>query len=414
MRHDPAKTPLSVERLDASALAGLDAAAWDALSANALVENPFYAREVVLAALATIDSGTELEALAVKGGEGGSELLGLFPYRLKHFPFKTAEAACNLYQFSSTPLIRRDAAKPVLGAWLDAALHDDDLPRFWQFKHADLGSALMPVLDAALAERFLDKLAVNTYRRPHLTRVQGGFEAHRQCVLRKRRLKDIKRNLRRLGALGAMRFERASEPALVGRRLEQFLALENAGWKGAASTAFLAGSDHAAFARAAFAPRADGKGLVSIDSLLLDETPIAMSLNLQARDTAFTPKCAYDERYRRFSPGLVLEYLIIQAFYEGGAVADMDAATTQDGHVLAGLWNGYKTMGTLVVGPGDWRLRAIASFAERMHASRELAKSVLGRGQAQPPAKAARASAWAKGGMLIPWALGLAAAFSAE
>jgi hypothetical protein len=49
-----------------------------------------------------------------------------------------------------------------------------------------------------------------------------------------------------------------------------------------------------------------------------------------------------------------------------------------------------------------------------MHASRELAKSVLGRGQVQPPAKAARAVPWAKGGMLIPWALGLAAAFGAE
>jgi CelD/BcsL family acetyltransferase involved in cellulose biosynthesis len=411
MRHDLTNAPLSVERLDARALARLDAGAWDDLSAAALVENPFYAREIVLAALATIDSGTELEALAVKNR--GGKLLGLFPYRLKHLPFKTADAACNLYQFSATPLVHRDTAKQVLGAWLDATLHAADLPRFWQFKHVDLGSAVMPVLDEALAERFLNKHAVNTYRRPHLIRMQGGFDTHNACVLRKRRLKDIKRNLRRLGALGALRFERASEPALVARRLEQFLELENAGWKGEAGTAFLAGSEDAAFARAAFAPRADGKSLVSIDSLLLDEAPIAVSLNLQVRDTAFTPKCAYDERYRRYAPGLVLEYLIIQAFYEDSTAVDMDAATTQDGHVLSGLWNGYKTMGTLVVGPDDWRLRAVASFAERMHASRELAKSMLGRGQV-PPAKAAKAGPWAKGGMLIPWALGLAAAFSAE
>jgi hypothetical protein len=39
---------------------------------------------------------------------------------------------------------------------------------------------------------------------------------------------------------------------------------------------------------------------------------------------------------------------------------------------------------------------------------------MLGRGQGQPPAKAAKAGPWAKGGMLIPWALGLAAAFGAE
>lgn len=109
----------------------------------------------------------------------------------------------------------------------------------------------------------------------------------------------------------------------------------------------------------------------------------------------------------------MLEYLIIQAFYEEGDAVDMDASTTQDGHVLSGLWNGCKTMGTLVVGPDDWRLRAVAGFAERMHASRELAKSMLGRGQVQPPGRTAKAEAWVKGGMLIPWALALVAAFSA-
>lgn len=288
MRHDLVTPPLSVERLDTRALAALDAGAWDDLSADALVENPFYARDFVLAALATVDHGTEMEALAVKGSCG--ELLGLFPYRLKHFPFRTADAACNVYQCSATPLIRRDAAKAVLGAWLDAILYAEDMPRLWQFRHVDLGAALMPLLDEALAERALLRLAVNTYRRPHLTRVQGGLDAHRECVLRKRRLKDIKRNLRRLGDLGALRFERAKEPGLVARRLEQFLALENAGWKGETGTAFLAKREDAAFARAAFAPREAGKRLVTIDSLLLDEVPIAMSLNLRRATQLSRPR----------------------------------------------------------------------------------------------------------------------------
>ena len=412
MKHETARSQLGVERLDERALAHLDARAWDDLSTGALVENPFYAREFVLAGLDTIDSGAELEALAVKGT--GGELLGLFPYRLRHLPFKTADAACNLYQFCSTPLVRRDAAKLVLGAWLDAVLHAEDLPRFWQFKHVDLGSALMPLLDEALAARSLHRLAVNTYRRPHLTRVQGGPDTHNRRVLRKRRLKDIKRNMRRLEELGALRFERAREPALVAWRLDQFLKLENSGWKGETRTAFLAKREDAAFARAAFTPCAGGKGLVTIDSLLLDGTPIAMSLNLQARDTAFTPKCAYDERYRRYAPGLVLEYLIIQAIYDEGSAVDMDAATTEEGHVLSGLWNGWKKMGTLIVGPDDWRLRAIARFAERMHASRELAKFMLGCGRRHPEPGSAKARAWTKGGLLIPWALGLAAALGAE
>src|SRR5687767_13941894 len=82
---------LSVEHLDAQGLRALDAAEWDALSAGALVENPFYAREVVLAGLDTIDSGVHLEALVVWGER--RELLGLFPYERRHLPFETADAA---------------------------------------------------------------------------------------------------------------------------------------------------------------------------------------------------------------------------------------------------------------------------------------------------------------------------------
>ena len=63
---------------------------------------------------------------------------------------------------------------------------------------------------------------------------------------------------------------------------------------------------------------------------------------MRARDTAFTPKCTYDEDYRRFSPGFLLEYFVIEAFYAGDGASEMDACTTSDGHVIAGFWNGAK------------------------------------------------------------------------
>ncbi len=250
MKHERLESPLSVECLDRDGLARLDVSEWDA---NALVENPFYSRDVVLAGLDTIDEGTPLEALAIRGQ--GRRLLGLFPFRRRRLPFETADAACNLYQLSCMPLIQRDQALPVLGAWLDTVRGASGLPRFWQFRHMHLDSRFVQLLEGALAGRSLGSVALNLYRRPHLTRLEGGIDCHLEHVLPKRRLKDIQRNLRRLRELGSLRFERTRDPALVERRFEQFLALENSGWKGERGTAFLANSTDAAFARAAFAPR---------------------------------------------------------------------------------------------------------------------------------------------------------------
>lgn len=403
MKHERLEAALRIECLDAEGLAQLDAAEWDDLSANALVENPFYSHEVILAGLETIDSATPLEALVIRGSE--HLLLGLFPFRRRRLPFETADAACNLYQHSCTPLIRREHALPVLGAWLDAVRGAGDLPRFWRFRHMHLDSRFVELLDGALTARSLRRVAVSFYRRPHLTRLESGIESHLQQVLPKRRLKDIRRNIRRLRELGSLRFERARDAALVERRLEQFLELENSGWKGERGTAFLSNSKDAAFARAAFAPREDGAGLVTIDSLLLDDRPLAVSINLQARDTAFTPKGAYDERYRSYCPGLVLEYLVIKAFYEDSETVDMDAATTEDGHVLQGFWNDWKAMGTVIAGPDDWRLGITMTAARCAYALRECAKRVFGQGR-HLFRKAG--NQWGKWARPVPWAIGLA------
>ena len=402
--------PLTVEHLDARALARLDADAWDALSRDALVENPFYARQYVLAGLLTIDRTAPLEALAVR--DAARTLLGLFPYRTRRFPFANAYGACNVYQPSCTPLVHRDHAAAVIGAWLDAIDIRAGIPQFWQLRHVDLASPLTAVIDAELACRGLLRLVVNSYQRPRLTRLPGGLNHHLASVLSKSRLKDLQRNLRRLRELGTVRFERAREPGLVGRRFEQFLAMENAGWKGDSGTAILARDRDADFARAALAPRGDAPGMVSIDALLLDERPIALSVNMQAREATFTPKCTYDEAYRRFSPGFVLEYLVIEAFYQDDGATEMDACTTSDGHVISGFWNGTKPIGTLIVGPDTWQTHLLARSAQATHAARERLKRALRRLPLRHWSKRLAAARRPNVGWRVPWAAALATAIT--
>jgi CelD/BcsL family acetyltransferase involved in cellulose biosynthesis len=368
-------TGVATEILDAAALRSLDAAEWDALSASALEDNPFYARQHVLAGLDTIDQTAGLRALAVRTGVGG-RLSGLFLFRDRIFPALGATAASNLYQFAGTPLVHRDHAGPVIAAWLEA-LASGIVPRRWRLPHVALGGAFMRTATRLATEQGIAVLPVCEYQRAMLRRLPGGLEEHCGTAMPKGRLKDIRRRLRRLGECGALRFERTGDPELVAQRVEEFLRLEDAGWKGAAGTSFLADPVHAEFARRAYGGRGAAKGLAAVDSLLLDGRPIAINVNIQTGSTMFTPKCAFDEDFRRFSPGLVLEYLVIEAFYADESCADMDSATTVDGHVLQGLWNAEKSMATVIVGPRGWRTAALAKIHVQRQALKERARKAL-------------------------------------
>nr|WP_246472962.1 GNAT family N-acetyltransferase [Pelagibacterium limicola] len=214
--------------------------------------------------------------------------------------------------------------------------------------------------------------------------MSDGFAAHVEAVIGSKRAKEVQRSLRRLRELGEVRFERTTDPDLVRWRVEAFLEMEHSGWKGERGTSFLSNPAHAAFAREAFGHSGAEDGYVVVDSLLLDNKPIAISINIGTGGILFTPKCAFDERYRKFGPGIVLEYLVVEAFYAQKKHTGMDAATTVDGHLISGFWNETRPHGTLIVGPSGWQTQFLARLEEIEHTLRGHAKRVLGYAKAGP------------------------------
>lgn len=361
----------ALEIVDGDELTRICPRQWDELSAKALDANPFYGRRYLSAGLATIDRDSKLRALTIKTGAG--QLVGFFPYRLSRMLPQVAVGANNLYQMSGQPLIHRDYGDAVIGAWL-GAIESGSIPKRWRFPHLDFGSHFARLCRRHAGSAAFETIVLGGYSRARLTRLPDGFEGHVQKVMSKRRAKDIQRTLRRLEELGTVRFERATDTATVRQRVEDFFAMEHAGWKGEAGTSFLSDPQHAQFFRDALV----GNEAVSIDSLLLDGQPIAVSINLAAGGTVFTPKCAYDEAYRRFSPGLALEYLVIQAFYESGDAVVMDAATTVDGHLVQALWNEEQAMGTLLLGPKGFPTQLAARAHVAASQARRVARDLVG------------------------------------
>lgn len=346
---------------------------WRDLLARPLTQNPFLHPSYVKAGLdAGLDKGDSAAVIVSRAGK----VEGIFPTSpLKVRGMKIPgvwTSELNLYHFNGAPLVAKDNAEDVVKAWLHT-IGSKDAPSVCVLRHMDLESDLVDTVAAQARETGCGLRIIHRYERPRLTREHDGFESHIKAVLSKRRVKDIRRNLRRLGEKGEVRLEHVTERSAVAKRLEDFLRIEASGWKGEAGTAFLSDEATARFARAAFAT--DGEeGLVSIDTLLVDDQPIAVSINLQAGITRFTPKCAIDEDYRTFSPGVLLEYLVIEAFYSGQNCALMDSAITTDSHIVAGFWNDAAPHGDVIVAKSDWQAGAAAALLNGVERAKPLLK----------------------------------------
>src|SRR5262249_19233658 len=99
-----------------------------------------------------------------------------------------------------------------------------------------------------------------------------------------KKLKELRRQKRRLGDSGAVMWSIASDPTALASALGDFLGLEADGWKGRAGTAAKSNSDIRSFMEAAV-PRLAGEGKARIARLFLDARAIAALILLRSGDT---------------------------------------------------------------------------------------------------------------------------------
>jgi hypothetical protein len=81
--------------------------------------------------------------------------------------------------------------------------------------------------------------------------------------------------------------------------------------------------------------------------LTLDSVPIAVSLIALAGNTGFAVKSCYDEAYRSFGVGVLLEVEVIRSFLSGNWARRLDSATA-GAHVLDSLWPGRTEVADLI------------------------------------------------------------------
>ncbi len=317
-------------------------AAWQGLIARAAEPNPFFEPWFLLPSLAQWGAA---DRAITKAWFADGELAGLLPIvrSAQYYGHVVTHATGWLHAnaFCGTPLI---AAGHEAAFWRTMLAHFDRSARRALFLHLPLLPDDGPVA-AALA-----KVLTEDGRAHYIADQQARALLSGKCsalayldnAMPRKKRKELRRQRARLAEEGTLAFERIEDAAGLAAWTAEFLALEAAGWKGAAGSALASAPETRAFFTAALAGAAAAGRLERL-ALRLDGRAIAMLVNFLTPPGAYSFKTAFDEDYARFSPGMLLQVENLSLLERTG-IDWADSCAVQGHPMIERLWRGKRHM----------------------------------------------------------------------
>jgi CelD/BcsL family acetyltransferase involved in cellulose biosynthesis len=195
---------------------------------------------------------------------------------------------------------------------------------------------LAKAFDAVIAHIGGASVAYAPHRRALLAPA-GDRAAYIDRAVGHKKLKELRRQLRRLGEGGTLTFETAREPSTIDNALAQFLVLEASGWKGRAGTAVHHNADIRTFIERAIPELAQNHN-ASVTRLVLDGQTIAALILLKSQGTVWAWKIAYDEDAARASPGVQILLHATQALLDDPTITQADSCATAGHPMIDHIW----------------------------------------------------------------------------
>ena len=333
---------------------------WSTLAARASEPNPFLESWYLQPSLAALDPGGQVDLLVV---ERGGEWLGLLPLARERAyygrPVPHLRNWVHANAFLGAPLVACGQEATFWQVLLD---HADSRPGLTLFLHLTGLPLAGPSWEALLAACRPRRKIGLVHREDRALLVHGESpEAYLEAALSGKKRKELRRQFARLSELGAVTISRRRDDHGIAEWIARFLALEQAGWKGAAGSALACAPATAGLFNSALTEAARVGKLERL-TLCLDGAPIAMLATFLALPGAFSFKTAFDERYARFSPGVLLQRENL-ALLTDPALAWCDSCAAEDHPMIDHLWRDRRAVGrvSIAIG-GPLRRAAFALF----------------------------------------------------
>ena len=346
--------------------------AWDALAACAAEPNPFNESWYLLAALRAFDPDGTVKLLRF---EADGELAGLLPLHTpaKYYRWPVPHLAAWVHAncFLGAPLIARGLECEFWRALFEWADANAGRGLFLHLAQIPLAGPVHDALRKVLTEQ--DRLAAVVHREDRaMLASELSPEAYFEASLSGKKRKELRRQYNRLAELGEVAMTRTSGDEGLARWIEDFLALEHSGWKGTNGSAIASHQTTTRmFKEALFGAATQGR--LERLTLTLDDEPIAMLANFVTLPGAYSYKTAFDERYARYSPGVLVQRENLALLSTEG-IEWCDSCAAADHPMIDHIWRERRPIGRLSIAVGGRVRRAL--FARL--ASAELRRNPAG------------------------------------
>jgi CelD/BcsL family acetyltransferase involved in cellulose biosynthesis len=197
-------------------------------------------------------------------------------------------------------------------------------------------------------------------------------DAYFEQAVRGKKRKELRRQRSRLAELGELGFRRLVEKSELSAWCDDYLALERKGWKGKAGTGLATDAAAEAFFRAAAAGAWEA-GRLQFLRLDLDGRAIAMLANFLTPPGGFSFKTAFDEDYRRFSPGVLLQVENLRIL-EDPDILWVDSCAMDHHSMIDGLWRERRSVVRVTVPLAGARRRAVHALCRGLERASGLVK----------------------------------------
>lgn len=320
-------------------------AAWRDLAMRAEEPNPFFEPHYALPLARATEQVADTALLVARWG---AEWTAALPVRsLRHWhrvalPSLSTWRPHPLYALLGTPLLASDAlregARGVAGA-LTSRLGSSFSGLDWLVE----GSPVTAALEGALRECKSQPIVFERFERAAVHRRPE--PSYLEETLSPKHRRELRRQRRKLGeSLGAEVevIDRADDPAAV----EELIELERRSAVAERGTVLTSDPAHAAFFREACAGFA-AEGRLQLLTLRAGDVTLAAKCNFVAGDGCFMFKIAFDETYRKFSPGMQLELEMLNLFHQRPSIRWMDSCADANNAMINRLWPDRRAMVSL-------------------------------------------------------------------
>ncbi len=341
---------------------------WSRLASDAATPNPFFQSWFLLPSLAEFDPEGDVH-LAMLRDQG--QLVGLMPlwcnwdYHGRCVPHLTNW--CHSNSFCGEPLVLPGYEEAFWQALFDWAESHHRSSLFLHLTALPADGASYSALEHLCSANERCFRTVHREQRALLSRGPTREEHMRACLAKKRR-KELARKRRRLEEMGDFVFRRHDDGAGLNRWIEDFLALESAGWKGEEGSALACDHRTEAFFREALCQAAELGHLERL-AFYIDQRPIAMLCNFITPPASFSFKTAYDEDLATLSPGALLQVENLDVL-DRPQIAWSDSCAAPGHPMIDHFWRDRREMTKLNVVIGGALRRRIGTGLIMLEAAR--------------------------------------------